>query len=223
MKDNALRLDEVLDKYFELLTTIQGSCDDVDIIEKDRARLLVQAEDEINALFKPMGEEEIENTITGMTFTQPVLSYNYNGKQVISRRIATIISQALSNKISGEKEKKGWKQGCSCYQGLSYNADPNCVIHGETRPPILCDSCHQHAYGKSPQPQNNIEVCRCKDPKGTTNYEMSFICSTCKKPIHQVDYFSGKVTLNKATIDNIEINFDKCSGKLKITTTPERG
>ncbi len=43
-------ISEILDVKFELLTTIQGSCDDVDIIEKDREKLLNQTTEELTAL-----------------------------------------------------------------------------------------------------------------------------------------------------------------------------
>jgi hypothetical protein len=107
-KDNALRLDEVLDKYFELLTTIQGSCDDVDIIEKDRAKLLVQAEAEIRALFKPMGSEEIEKRIFDLVHSGYLRNFNSDDiedEEETARRLASALS-AIEELYKPEAEDK---------------------------------------------------------------------------------------------------------------------
>jgi hypothetical protein len=196
-KDNGLRE--------QIVNIISNNCSRPGFDEYTRSA------DDILALFKPMESEEIENTITGMTFTQPVLSYNHDGKQVISRRIATIIALALSNKISGG--------GCpSC--GEKLNKDGRCPMTinkdevksgGEKEKRLTpyklpegswCNHCKQNEcwcierqnngdWGKPeklPQPQNNIEElkkeCSCDKNYGFSR-SIKGICSClrCGLPI----------------------------------------
>lgn len=55
-------------------------------------------------------------------------------------------------------QPRAWKQGCSCYQGLIYNADPNCTIHGEPNP-ISKGKC-EHDFYKPTPPNNPFLLCK---------------------------------------------------------------